>query len=46
MIPIFNSANKTAILVDAVSQQVGISVVATLLMVEMPAGSVPAAKIS
>ena len=46
MIPVFNSANKTAILVDAVAQQSAVSVVATLIMIELPAGAVPAAKIS
>lgn len=39
MIPVFNSANKNAILVDAVAQQVAVTVVATLLMVELTPGT-------
>ena len=40
LIPVFNSANKNAILVDAVAQQNAVSVVATLIMVELVPGSV------
>lgn len=42
-IPVFNSQNKGAIIVDAVSQQVAVSAVITLIFVELAAGSVPAA---
>lgn len=39
MIPVFNSANKNAILVDAVAQQVAVTVVATLLLAELAPGT-------
>jgi hypothetical protein len=41
MIPVFNSQNKAGITVDAVSQQVAVTTVITLLMVELQQGSVP-----
>ncbi len=41
MIPVFNSANKTAILVDAVAQQAAVTTVVTLNMVELMPGKVP-----
>jgi hypothetical protein len=43
MIPVFNSQNKAGITVDAVSQQVGVTTVITLMMVELQQGSVPLA---
>lgn len=43
LIPVFNSANKSAILVDATDSQVGGAFVVTLFMVEMAQGSVPGA---
>jgi len=43
-IPVFNSQNKAAILVDAFGNQAAITTVVTLWMVEMKAGTVPAAK--
>jgi hypothetical protein len=42
LIPVFNSANKNAILVDAVAQQTITNVVATLIMVELAPGTVKA----
>lgn len=42
-IPVFNSQNKGAIIVDAVSQQVAVTAVITLMFVELAQGSVPAA---
>jgi hypothetical protein len=43
LIPVFNSANKTAILVDGVGNQAGITSVVTLFMVELKPGMAPAA---
>jgi hypothetical protein len=43
LIPVFNSANKTAILVDATGNQGAITTVVTLFMVELKAGMAPAA---
>lgn len=43
MIPVFNSQNKAGITVDAVSQQVAVTTVITLLLVELQQGSVPLA---
>lgn len=43
-IPVFNSANKTGILIDALGNQAAITTVATLFMVELVPGSVPLAK--
>jgi hypothetical protein len=43
LIPVFNSANKTAILVDATGNQGAITTVATLFMVELKPGMAPAA---
>lgn len=43
LIPVLNSANKSAILVDATDSQVGGAFVVTLFMVEMAQGSVPGA---
>jgi hypothetical protein len=43
-IPVFNSANKNAILIDAFGNQGAITAVVTLYMVELPAGTVPPAK--
>ena len=43
-IPVFNSQNKAAILVDAFGNQAAITTVVTLMMVEMAVGSVPGAK--
>jgi len=43
MIPVFNSANKTAILVDASAQQVAVTTVVTLFLVELKPGMAPAA---
>jgi len=43
-IPVFNSANKTAILIDAFGNQAAITTVVTLYMVELPPGVVPPAK--
>jgi hypothetical protein len=43
MIPVFNSQNKGAILVDAVAQQVAVTTVITLFFVELLQGSVPGA---
>lgn len=42
-IPVFNSANKSAILVDAVAQQVAVTTVVTLFLVELKPGMAPAA---
>ncbi len=43
MIPVFNSANKFNITIDATDNQVGGAFVVTLFMVELQAGSVPGA---
>ncbi|PYX71591.1 MAG: hypothetical protein DMG78_14895 [Acidobacteria bacterium] len=43
MIPVFNSQNKGAIIVDGVSQQVAVTSVVTLFFVELAQGSVPGA---
>jgi hypothetical protein len=43
MIPVFNSANKFNITIDATDNQVGGAFVVTLFMVELRAGSVPGA---
>jgi hypothetical protein len=43
-IPVFNSANKNAILVDAFGNQAAITTVVTLYMVELPPGLVAVAK--
>ncbi len=43
LIPVFNSANKAAILIDALGNQAAITTVITLFMVEMQAGQVPGA---
>lgn len=43
-IPVFNAANKNAILVDAFGNQAAITAVVTLYMVELPPGLVPVAK--
>ena len=43
LIPVFNSANKTAILVDATGNQAAITTVVTLFMVELKPGMAPAA---
>jgi len=43
LVPVFNSANKNAILVDAVSQEAAVTVVCTFLMFELPAGTVAGA---
>ncbi len=43
LIPVFNSANKTGILVDESDNQVGGANVVTLFLVEMQAGAVPGA---
>ena len=43
-IPVFNSANKAGILVDATGNQAAITTVATLWMVELQPGAVPLAK--
>jgi hypothetical protein len=43
MIPVFNSQNKGAIIVDAVSQQVAVTTVITLFMIELAQGAVPGA---
>jgi hypothetical protein len=43
MIPVFNSQNKGAIIVDAVGNQAAITTVATLFFVELAQGSVPGA---
>lgn len=43
-IPVFNSANKSAILIDALGNQAAITSVVTLYMVELPANTVPPAK--
>jgi len=43
-IPVFNSANKTAILIDAFGNQAAITTVVTLYMVELPPNVVPPAK--
>jgi hypothetical protein len=45
MIPVFNSANKNAILVDAVSQQVAVTAICTLQFVELAAGSMASIKV-
>lgn len=39
LIPVFNSANKNAILVDATAQQAAITTVCTLFMVELKTGT-------
>jgi hypothetical protein len=41
LIPVFNSANKTAILVDATGNQAAITTVATFYMVELKPGMAP-----
>jgi hypothetical protein len=41
MIPVFNSANKSAILVDATAQQVAVTSVVTAFMVELAPGAAP-----
>lgn len=43
LIPVLNSANKNAILVDATDNQVGGAFVVTLFLVEMAPGAVPGA---
>lgn len=43
-IPVFNSANKTGILVDALGNQAGITTVATFYFVELQPNVVPLAK--
>jgi hypothetical protein len=43
-IPVFNSANKNAILIDGFGNQGAITAVVTLYMVELPPGTVPPAK--
>lgn len=43
LIPVFNSANKAAILVDATDNQAGGAFVVTLFMVELSPGAVPGA---
>lgn len=43
-IPVFNSAGRTSILVDALGNQAAITTVVTLWLVELLAGSVPPAK--
>jgi len=43
MIPVLNSQNKGAITVEGVSQQVAVTAVITLLLVELAQGSVPGA---
>lgn len=43
-IPVFNSANKTGILVDALGNQAAITTVITFMMVELQPGAVPLAK--
>jgi hypothetical protein len=43
MIPVLNSQNKGAITVEGVSQQVGVTAVITLILVELAQGSVPGA---
>ncbi len=43
-IPVFNSANKTGILVDALGNNAAITTVVTLYMVELQPGQVPLAK--
>lgn len=40
MVPVFNSANKSAILLDAVAQQAAVTVVCTCMLVELPANTV------
>ena len=42
-IPVFNSQNKGAIIVDSVSQQVAVTAVITLMFAELAQGSVPGA---
>lgn len=42
MIPVFNSANKNSILVDATSQQVAVTTVVTAFMVELSPGTAAA----
>ncbi len=44
MIPVFNSANKSAITVEAVTNQAAAALNVTLVMVEMMPGSVPVPK--
>lgn len=44
LIPVFNSANKNAILIDGFGNQAAITAVVTLYMVELPSGAVPPAK--
>jgi len=46
LIPVFNSANKTAILVDATGNQAAITSVVTLFLVELRPGMAPAAMTS
>ena len=43
MIPVLNSQNKGAITVEGVSQQVGVTAVITLLLIELAQGTVPTA---
>jgi len=43
LIPVFNSANKSAILVDAIGNAAAITTVVTLFMVELQPGKVPGA---
>jgi hypothetical protein len=43
MIPVFNSQNKTGITVDAVSNQISVTTVITLMLMELQQGSVPLA---
>jgi hypothetical protein len=43
LIPVLNSANKNAILIDATDSQVGGAFVVTLFLVELSAGAVPGA---
>lgn len=43
-IPVFNSANKGAILIDAFGNQAAITTVVSLILVELAPGIVPAAK--
>jgi hypothetical protein len=45
MIPVFNSQNKGAITIEGVSQQVAVTAVLTLVLVELAQGTVPLASL-